>query len=73
MQTLTEDQQQEMRRTGELRLIDPQTQEQYIVVKAEVYDRMKALAYDDSAWSDAELEFLAARTFDQLDNPEKIQ
>jgi hypothetical protein len=73
MQTLTDDQRQEMRRTGELRLIDPQTQQQYIVVRAEVYDRMKALVYDDSVWSDAELEFLATRTFDQLDNPEKIQ
>jgi hypothetical protein len=29
--------------------------------------------YDDSKWTNAELEYVAARTFDQLDNPEKIQ
>ena len=73
MQTLTENQQQEIRQTGELRLGDPQTRQEYVVVKAELYDRMKNAVYDDSEWSDDELEWLAARTFNELDNPEKVR
>ena len=73
MQTLTENQQQEIRQTGELRLVDPQTRQEYVAVKAELYDKMKKSVYDDSEWSDDELEWLAARTFSALDNPEEIR
>jgi hypothetical protein len=47
---LTEVQRQELHRSaqGELRLADPDTQEEYVLVKARVYERMKALLYDDS-------------------------
>jgi len=31
-----------------VRLIDPQTQEAFVLVRAEVYDRIQALLYDDS-------------------------
>jgi hypothetical protein len=72
MQTLTENQKQEMQETGELRLVDPQTHQEYVAVKAEVYDKMKRMIIDDGEWSDDELEAIAARTFEQLDNPEKI-
>jgi len=72
MQALTEDQQHEMRQQGELRLVDPQTRQEYIAVKVEIYDRLKHLIYDSSKWTDDELEAIAARTFDELDNPEMV-
>ncbi|MBI3862982.1 MAG: hypothetical protein HY290_13910 [Planctomycetia bacterium] len=73
MQTMTENERHEIQETGELRLIDPQTRQEYVAVKAELYDRIKQLAVDDSQWSDDEMEALAARMFTELDNPEKIR
>jgi hypothetical protein len=73
MQILTENQRREMQQTGELHLLDPQTQQEYVAVKAELYNKIKKLVYDDSEWSEYEIEGLAARTFDELENPEKIQ
>ena len=41
--------------TGEpLRVVDPRTQECYVLLRAEVYDRLKALVYDDSPPSEEE-------------------
>jgi hypothetical protein len=37
-----------------LRLVDPRTQECYVLVKAEVFDRLKQLLYDDTPPSDEE-------------------
>ena len=37
-----------------LRLVDPRTQECYVLVPAGAYDRVKALLYDDSPPSDEE-------------------
>ena len=55
MQTLTENQRQEMQQTGELRLVDPATKEEYVAVKAAVFDKVKrVLGYDDSPWTPAE-------------------
>ncbi len=48
--------------------VDPQTQETYILVRRAVYDRMKELAYDDSPWSDEEMEMLALEAGDMLDS-----
>ena len=35
--------------------IDPRTQELYVLVRKEVYDRIKALLLDDSAFATADL------------------
>jgi hypothetical protein len=37
-----------------LRLMDPRTKEWYVLVKAEVFDRLKQLLYDDTPPSDEE-------------------
>jgi hypothetical protein len=39
--------------------IDPQTNEQYVLVRKDVYERMKELLYDDSPWTDEERDALA--------------
>ncbi len=45
MTTLTPEQRQEIRRAGEepVRLADPETQTEYVTLKADVYDRISAL------------------------------
>jgi hypothetical protein len=49
-----------------VRLIDPTTDRPYVLVPADVYERVKALAYDDSPWTDEEMDRLAAESADAL-------
>ncbi|HYV37088.1 MAG TPA: hypothetical protein VE988_15385 [Gemmataceae bacterium] len=53
---LNEPQQQALNKgAGEpLRLVDPRTNECYVLVKADVYDQIKNLVYDDDSPSDEE-------------------
>jgi hypothetical protein len=46
MATLTPEQRQEIQRAGgePVRLADPETQTEYVILKANVYDRISALA-----------------------------
>ena len=48
---LTEEQRGALRQSAgtELRLTDPDTQEEYVLLKARVYERIKPLLYDDGA------------------------
>jgi hypothetical protein len=48
MTTLTPVQRQEIRNAGEepVRLADPETQTEYVILKAELYDRIRGLADD---------------------------
>jgi hypothetical protein len=55
---LTHEQRQELS-APEPVVIDPETQETYVLVRREVYDRIKNLLYDDSPWSEEERELLA--------------
>ncbi len=41
--------------------IDPQTQQVYILVRKETYECLKESLYDDSPWTDEELDLLAGR------------
>ena len=44
-----------------LRAIDPETKQEYVLVRAELYERLKALLYDDGDWTPEEqLSLLAA-------------
>jgi hypothetical protein len=54
---LTEPLQVALDASGEepLRLIDPRTNESYVLVKAETYERLKALLYDDGPPSEEEM------------------
>ncbi len=51
MTTLTSEQLQEIRKAGEeaVRLADPETQTEYVILKADVYDRLRAVADDARA------------------------
>ena len=53
---LTDEQSQELRQSNgiEVRVSDPQTQQEYVLVSAEVYDRLKRLLYDDGDWTPEE-------------------
>ena len=46
MATLTPEQRQEIQRAGEepVRLADPETHTEYVILKADVYERIRALA-----------------------------
>jgi hypothetical protein len=49
-----------------LRLVDPQTQEAFVLVRADQFDRLNELAYDASPWTDEEMDLLAAEDADRL-------
>ena len=38
--------------TEPVEVIDPRTQVRYLLVRAEVFDHLRELAYDDSPWTD---------------------
>jgi hypothetical protein len=65
---LTEQQRQELNGPGPARARDPRTNETYVLVPAQVYDRIKELLYDDSPWTDEEMDLLAAEAGEMLDH-----
>lgn len=56
---LTEEQRAELEGPEPARARDPQTNQTYVLVRAEVYERIKELLYDDSPWTDEEMDLLA--------------
>jgi hypothetical protein len=48
------------------RFVNPLTQETYVLVRAELYERIKPLLYDDSPWTEEEMDLLAAEDADSL-------
>ncbi|HVS35830.1 MAG TPA: hypothetical protein VMS17_09630 [Gemmataceae bacterium] len=46
--------------------VDPQTGNAYVLVTREIYERIKDQLYDDSPWTDEELDLLAAEAADLL-------
>lgn len=61
---LTEEQRQEVRRANRepVRLTDPETQQEYVLLRAEAYERLKSLVYDDSDFEPARGYALATRS-----------
>ena len=53
---LTDEQRQQLREAdgNPVRLADPQTNETYVILPEAVYERIKALVYDDSPLTDEE-------------------
>jgi PHD/YefM family antitoxin component YafN of YafNO toxin-antitoxin module len=47
--------------------IDPRTRQVYVLVPEQAYERIKELVYDDSPWSDEEMDLLAAEAGELLD------
>ena len=61
---LTKEQRQELS-GAEPVAIDPSTKETYVLVRKNVYDRIKALLYDDGEWTKDELRLLLARSAEE--------
>jgi hypothetical protein len=63
---LTDEQRQELKGPAPLAR-DPKTNEQYVLIRKEVFERMKELLYDDSPWTDEEMDLLAMEAGEMLD------
>lgn len=53
--------------------IDPETKETYVLVRKDVYERLRELLYDDSSWTDEEMDLLAAEVDALLDDDMAIE
>ncbi len=49
-------------------LVDPTTRQTFVLLKTEIYDRLKELFYDDSPWTSAEMSAMAGAAFSKLDD-----
>ena len=47
-------------------------QTECVVLRKDIFQQIRHRAYDDSDWSDAEMEAVAAEMFDALDDAEKL-
>jgi hypothetical protein len=52
------------------RAVDPETNAEYVLVRADLYERLKELLYDDSPWTDEEMDLLAEEAGELLDRYE---
>jgi hypothetical protein len=62
MSELTEEQRRALQNGKAENVTGPDTNEAYVVVGKEVYDRVRRLLYDDSDWTDNDLRMLLARS-----------
>jgi hypothetical protein len=53
-------------------VIDPETRQSYVLVRKEVYDRLREL-YDDTPWTDEEMDLLAVEVDRMLDDDMAIE
>ena len=51
---LTQDQRHAIAGAESSVMLDPETNQSYVLVRKEVFDRIKGLLYDDSEWTTAE-------------------
>ena len=49
-----------------LRLVDPATQEAFVLLREDDFQRLNQLRYDTSPWNDEEMDLLAAEDADSL-------
>jgi len=63
---LNEEQQRELAEARPV-AIDPRTRQLYVLVPEQTYERLKELVYDDSPWSDEEMDLLAEEAGELLD------
>jgi hypothetical protein len=49
-----------------LRLVDPTTQQTFVLIRQELYERL--MPYDDSPWTDEEMDLLAEEAGEMLDS-----
>jgi hypothetical protein len=66
---LTQEQAQVLaKRDGPPRVVDPQTQEMYVLVPLAEYGRLVQEGYDDSPWTEEERDLLRAEACEILDS-----
>jgi hypothetical protein len=65
---LTDDMREAVRQHPDepLRLVDPTTQETFVLLRAEEYDRLRDADFDTTPWTDEEMDRLAAEDADSL-------
>ena len=63
---LSEQQRQELAKDEPVRICDPLTNETYVILRAQVYERLQERLYDDSPRTDEEMDLLAAEDADSL-------
>jgi hypothetical protein len=59
---LTEEQRRQLESGQAVDVTDPQTAQRYVVLRKEVYERVRHLLYDDSEWTEDELRLQLARS-----------
>jgi hypothetical protein len=59
---LTEQQRQALTADESPTLVDPQTGEEYVLVRKRVYDRVRGLLYEAGDWTEQDLRALLARS-----------
>lgn len=65
--TLTEEQvKAAAERPDGLRLTDPDTNQEYVLLRADAFDRLRAHQYDGSPWTDDERDALRSEALDAL-------
>jgi hypothetical protein len=55
------------------RIMDPATKQEYVLLKLEDYQELLHGAYDDSPWTDEEMDLLAAEVDEMLDDDMAIE
>jgi hypothetical protein len=53
--------------------INPETKETYVLVPKAIYERLRELLYDDTPWTDEELDLIAAEVDAMLDDDMAIE
>jgi hypothetical protein len=65
---LSEEQRRELRTNGRvIRALNPETQTEFVLIPAELYERLLTMAYDDSPWTDEEMDRLASESIGSLE------
>ena len=49
-------------------VVDPKTKTRYVLLRQETYERLIDPEYDDSPWTDEEMDLLAEEAGEMLDN-----
>jgi hypothetical protein len=52
-----------------LRLLDPETQRTYVLLSIDAFEKLAGSGYDDSPWTDEEMEALSEEARRSLDDP----
>ncbi len=54
--------------TDPVPVIDPASNVEYVLLRKEVFERMQELLFDDSPWTDEEMDLLHEEAAEMLDN-----